>query len=135
MPLVLASNDANEADVNYADVTGVQYEYPRRYRALILEGERFVYYKGRRRPKGGTQRQGYFGTGQIGSIHQSKQRGGLLVCAISDYRPFYKLVYFKDEDGFPLEPGGERGGLHYQQGVRHVDETVFARILESGMAS
>jgi hypothetical protein len=45
MPIVLSTNEATASGHAYADITGAAYEYPRRYRRLITQGERFVYYR------------------------------------------------------------------------------------------
>jgi len=50
MPLILASNVATESGHSYADRTGISYEFPMVYRRQMQTGERFVYYRGRRRP-------------------------------------------------------------------------------------
>lgn len=49
MPLVFAQNEVSLSEIDYADDLGKSYEYPSRYRKLIQTGERFVYYRGRRR--------------------------------------------------------------------------------------
>ena len=60
MPLVLTQNELTESGHDYADRLGVEYEYPTRYRNLVRTGERFVYYRGRKRAAGGTPRRSGF---------------------------------------------------------------------------
>jgi hypothetical protein len=98
MCLVLAMNEASEADITYEDVPFASYEYPTRYRNRIREGERFVYYRGRRRAGGGRQPQVYLGTGVIGAIRPSRNPGRL-VCQVLDGDRFPEPLPFKDEDG------------------------------------
>jgi hypothetical protein len=133
MCLVLAMNEASEADITYEDVPFVSYEYPTRYRKRIREGTRFVYYRGRRRVGGGRQPQVYLGTGVIGAIRPSRNPGRL-VCEVLDGDPFPEPVPFKDEGGNYLEPGGTRSG-YYQQGVRKIPEEVFIAIIGRGVAA
>ncbi|HEX5593599.1 MAG TPA: DUF3883 domain-containing protein [Solirubrobacterales bacterium] len=123
-------NEASEADVTYEDVPFVSYEYPSRYRKLIQEGTRFVYYRGRRRAGGGRQPQVYLGAGVIGVIRPSRTPGRL-VCEVLDGERFPEPVPFKDKQGDYLEPGGSRSG-YYQQGVRKVSEEVFTAIISRG---
>jgi len=127
MPLVLAMNEESESGISYDDHTFVSYEYPLAYRNQIRPGERFVYYRGRRKSGGGRQPQVYLGTGVIGQIRRSK-RDGRLVCEVLDGQRFDEPIYFKDEGGAPLEPEGRRRG-YYQRGVRRIGEDVFAEIL------
>jgi Domain of unknown function (DUF3883) len=132
MPLILSTNEATESGPAYADVTGVSYEFPKRYQKLIRAGERFIYYHGRRKAGGGTQPQMYFGTGIIGEVTPSPGGKGLLACRILDYRPFRVGVSLRWPEGGHVEPGGAAGGLYYQTGVRLMDETTYDRILEAG---
>jgi len=132
VPLVLSTNEATESGIAYADVTGVAYEYPRRYRKLVRPGERFVYYRGRRLPSGKTRPQQYFGTGVIGAIGDSPAKSDRLLCRIYDYREFSHPVGLLWSDGKRVEPGGEAGGLFYRTGVRQITDQIFKRLVDSG---
>jgi hypothetical protein len=127
MCLVLTMNEASEADITYEDVPFVSYEYPTRYRKMISEGTRFVYYRGRRRVGGGRQPQVYLGTGVVGEIRPSRNPDRL-VCDVLDGLCFPEPVPFKDENGNYLEPNGSRRG-YYQPGVRKIPEEVFNAIV------
>ncbi len=130
MALVFASNEASESGLKYDDRTGVAYEFPgARYRKLVQPGERFVYYRGRRRSDGTRQRQVYFGTGVVGKIAPS-MRAGCLVCEVLDFHEFVEPVPFRRTDGSHLEPEGQRRG-YFQPGVRIIPEEVFEDILWS----
>jgi hypothetical protein len=132
MLLVLSTNEATESGIAYADVTGVKYEYPRRYRKLVRSGERFVYYRGRRLPGGKTRPQQYFGTGVVGEISKSAGGRDRLICQILDYREFSYPVGLRWSDGTRVEPGGDAGGLFYRTGVRVITEKIFIRLLQVG---
>lgn len=132
MPLVLAMNDSSESGIEYDDIPYLSYEYPRTYRNQIVEGERFVYYRGRGRIGGGRQPQVYLGTGVIGAIRESR-REGRFVCEIVDGRPFNQPLFFKDADGITLEPDGMKRG-YFQRGVRRIDDAVYEDILDQAGA-
>jgi hypothetical protein len=134
MPLVLTQNEATESGHEYADVFGVSYEYPSRYRNAIRPGQPFVYYRGRRRATGGHQPQSYLGLGIVGQIAAGATEGRF-TCRIEDFRRFDQPLPFK-EGGNYLEPGaaeyGTRAGLYFRQGVRVIDDETFRRIVAAG---
>jgi hypothetical protein len=131
MPLRLTANEANLSGHRYADVLGIQYEFPRRYATLMTPGERFVYYCGRRRPGGGTQPQVYLGTGIVGVTGTSPDQPGHLVAQIDDWVPFAVPVPFKDDGGRYYESGARQGGYYWQAGVRRITEEEYERIIEA----
>jgi hypothetical protein len=130
MPLVFAENEETESGITYADRTGVSYQYPRPYRRIIKPGERFIYYKGRRKRGGGRAPQVYFGVGLVGMTAPDFSRPNHFVCEILDYQPFAIPVPFKNPAGSYLEAGASRRG-HFQRGVRVVSEQDFRGILEA----
>jgi Domain of unknown function (DUF3883) len=136
MPLVLTQNEATASGHDYADELGVAYEYPTRYRGWVQPGERFAYYRGRRRPTGSLEPQVYLGVGVVGQIRPSPVMGRLL-CAVEDFEEFSPPVPFKI-DGAYLEPLGnvppERAGLYFRPGVRRINEGTYARILAAAAA-
>ncbi len=129
MPLVFSENEETESGITYEDRTGIAYQYPTIYRRLIKPGERFVYYKGRRRRGGGRMPQVYFGAGIVGSVGPDPSRSGRMVCSVLDYWPFRTPVPFKRKAGGYFESGAERRG-YFQRGVRVISEEDFERITE-----
>lgn len=129
MPLVFAENEATESGITYDDRTGVSYQYPRMYRRLIQPGERFLYYRGRKRSRGGRAPQVYFGTGIVGSTKIDPEDSSRLRCDVLDYRAFSTPVPFKDVSGRYLEDGGARRG-YFQRGVRRISDAEFRRIID-----
>jgi hypothetical protein len=111
MPLRFTANETSLSGHNYDDVVGSRYEFPSRYRNLVREGDRFVYYRGRRRLGGGTQPQVYLGAGVVGPIGKSISDPDRLVCDVLDWSPFPTPLYFKDRNGSYYEPGGTHGVL------------------------
>ena len=126
MPLVFAENELSESGIEYDDRTGVSYEFPRRYRQLIQPGERFVYYRGRKRKDNRRALQVYFGTGIVGDV--SEAQNGRLKCRIEKFRRFKQAVPFKQGKRDYLESGGLRRG-YFQPGVRTISVSDFDRIL------
>jgi hypothetical protein len=129
MPLRLTANDTSLSGHNYDDIVGVRYEFPWRYRNLVQRGERFVYYRRRRRPGGRTQPQAYLGTGIVGEVRSSERYADRLVCVVEDWQPFGNPLPFRDGDGRYYEAGAELGGLYWRTGVRALDESAYERIV------
>ena len=124
-PLVLVSNRHTASGHQYADRTGVSYEFPTAYRNMIRSGSPFIYYRSRE----GREQPHYFGTGLVGPVRTSTQDPTRLECEIVDYRPFERAIAFRDASGAYVEPGGARKG-YYQRGVRTITEDEFSAILE-----
>ncbi len=124
-PVVLVSNRHTASGHSYADRTGVSYQYPTRYRSMLVPGAPFVYYRSRE----GKRQPHYFGTGVVGPVRPSPGGPGLLECEILDYRPFERAVPFRDASGAHLEENGSRRG-YYQPGVRRITDDEFSHILE-----
>jgi hypothetical protein len=132
MPLVFTQNEVSVAEIDYADVLGKVYEYPSRYRTLIQSGERFVYYRGRRRADGSSQSPAYLGCGTVGEITEIGER---LRCTVKDYQEFKHPVVFKDGDRYREPEANQRKaiGFYFQVGVRPIDQRAFDEILEAGL--
>lgn len=129
MPLIFAQNELNASGINYADVTGVRYQYPKQmYKNVIKTGERFIYYRGRKTAESNRAPQVYFGTGIVGDISEDETDETRLICDVLDYRFFESSVPFKLANNDYLEEGGIRKG-YFQAGVRRITEREFQRIL------
>ena len=122
--LVLVENRTTASGHEYADRTGVSYEFPTQYRRLMQPGTEFVYYRSR---EGHTEPH-YFGAGVVGPVRISRVDPTRLECDVLDFRPFENAVAFKDSTGNHLEMGGATRG-HYQSGVRRITEDELASIL------
>ena len=122
MPLILATTSKPRRGTVYADVTGSSYEYPKMYVYLVEEGEDFIYY----RP--GVGHRVYFGSGRIGPVSPSPNDSNRLVCAISAYRKFPRLVPLKDVDSRYFEDTSP--GPIFKNGVRAISVERFHRILD-----
>ena len=133
MPLVLAENEATESGIRYQDRTGVSYQFPKMYLRLMQPGERFVYYRGRKRQTGGRAPQVYFGTGIVGTVRPDPTHTGRFLCDVLDYIAFGSPVFFRRGPSDYLESGGERRG-YFQQGVRTISEYDFAAIMAAAGA-
>lgn len=124
MPLIFATDGPTLLDFSYADIVGVQYEFPVRYAQLVSSGETFLYYRGSRGQKhGGT---GYFGAGVVGDIRDSTTVGRL-VADVHDVELFAGVVPVKDADGNYFETGSTTG-TNWANGVRRVPFSALAAI-------
>lgn len=137
MPLVLTQNVETADGHAYEDRLGIQYEFPRRYLGPMNEGERFVYYRGRRGVPAGEEPNAYLGAGVIGPVRSG--RDDRFIADIVSFTPFPAPVPFK-LDGEYLEDVPDRGGSAtgvYFRGtsVREISEAVFDRILGLSDAS
>lgn len=130
MPLILAESDATESGIEYADRTGISYQYPSQYKNIIKSGERFIYYRGRKKRTGGRQPQIYFGTGIIGDVSAGSGADARWRCDILDYAEFSKPVPFKVGKVGYFEGGGIRRG-YFQKGVRRISEAEFDAIIDT----
>ena len=103
-PLVLVENERT-AGGNYdhwQDATGERYQFPNGYKNKVLQGRRFIYYRGARKADGSRRTPEYFGHGIIGEVIEdpsnepdegkSKRKW---IAAISDFTPFIQPVEFK----------------------------------------
>ena len=129
MPLVLTQNEVTESGHDYADVLGVKYEFPFTYRKLVVEGETFVYYRGKRKAKGGLRTPSYLGTGVVGKVRDTAD-GSRLECSVKSFKPFDQPVPFKDGDRY-LEKGArslKSPGLHFRSGVRKISKAELKAI-------
>lgn len=113
MPIVFAINEKSASGHQYNDKLGLSYEYPKLYRKIIQQGERFVYYRGGLTRSGARITPVYLGIGVVGVIAQSRGTPDCLTCEVGEYHSFAVPVPFKSSDGIPLEPGGTAGGLYY----------------------
>ena len=125
MPLVFVTDAPTLWESNYADVVGVQYEFPVRYRNLVVEGDRFLYYRGSR---GAALGVGYFGQGVVGKIG-SGVRADHLLAAVHDVSLYAEPIAIKDSDGNYLETGSTTG-TNWANGVRRIDDVRFDSIAQ-----
>jgi hypothetical protein len=134
MALVLTQNEKSAARITYDDRLGASYEFPKKYQKLVVAGECFVYYQGKR-GIGGAQVPHYFGTGVTGEVTPASD--GRLRCAIRDHRAFDSVVQFK-QDGRYLEPAANgrtprQVGLYFRTGVRVIGHDTFDEICAIGL--
>lgn len=80
MPLIFAENEESESGIRYEDRTGISYQFPAIYRKTIQPGERFIYYRGRKKRGGGRAPQVYFGVGVVGDV--MSEDNGRFACRV-----------------------------------------------------
>lgn len=109
------------------DVTGVHYHFPyAKYKSLILEGSRFIYYKGSIQ-NGKKAIPYYFGTGIVGPISRDPQDPKSAYCRIINYQAFTPPIPFKLNEAHLEETQGKEN--YWRDGAREISEAVFHRIL------
>jgi len=139
MPLILTQNESNsESHFDYADIEGVQYQYPNQYRNKIKPGERFIYYRGSIDLNGKKRTPHYFGHGVISDVGLDSPADTppgkrLWLATIDEYSQFIAPVLFTLEGEY-LEQNGRRRG-YFQPGVREVSEQEFDEIQKFGITT
>lgn len=132
MPLIFATGAPTASGHAYEDIYGVQYEFPDRYKGLVVEGERFLYYRGKRGAPTGTGPV-YLGDGIVGKVRESTNPG-LWVAQVRDVTTFAKPLPFTDPNGNYLETGSTTPS-NWTSGVRRTSDEVFSHIVQVGMES
>lgn len=121
MPLIFGTEAPTLWTSDYADITGVQYEFPERYQAYVQPGDRFIYYRGSR-----SGAAGYFGDGVVGDIKHSAKPAHL-IAEVNDVVLYDELVALKDSAGNYYETGSTKG-TNWANGVRRISDGAFERI-------
>jgi len=125
MPLVFVTDAPTLWESSYADIVGVQYEFPDRYSGLVASGERFLYYRGSRGAgQGGV---GYFGEGIVGEIRESPKLNHL-TAYVHDVELFADAIAIKDEAGNYFETGSTTG-TNWANGVRRISDLAYDAIM------
>ena len=128
---VIVENDISQ----WSDETGALFHYPRRYKSLLLEGTRVVYYKGTLRDEQfakvrKSREPHYFGIGRIGKSYPDlASEKGDLFALIEGFAEF--------KDALPIKSGGQpfeeipasRTANYWRDGVRKISKTVYENIL------
>ena len=137
-PIILVENEVTAGGIydHWQDATGERYQYPNQYKNKIIEGRRFIYYKGSRRADGTKQTPEYFGHGVIGEIFidpmtdtLKPKRNWKWMCNIAEYSPFETPVLFKK----PTKEYYEKIKKNqWSVAVREISETTYKEILKAG---
>jgi len=130
MPLIFVTGAPTASGHAYEDIYGVQYEFPDHYKGLVVEGERFLYYRGVR---GAAKGAGpvYLGDGVVGKVRESTN-AGRWVAQVLDVTTFAEPLLFKDPDGNYWETGSTTPS-NWTNGVRKTTDEVFSRIIQAGI--
>jgi len=131
MPAVIAENDESKWD----DETGVSYHFPKQYRAILAEGTRVLYYKGKMKNKAFSGQRlspqpHYFGVARIGKVYadvNSKQ--GDWFAVIEDFKPFESAIPIKADGEYFEQIPVKLEKNYWWNGVRPIGQTVFDQIL------
>ena len=137
MAIILVQNEKTATGDfdHYEDVTGKTYQYPNRYKGIILPGELFIYYRGLRK-RDGTRRKAveYFGYGIVESVSKNEElsqvnkSGWIWDCILSDYQEFeMPVIAKKDGEGIFEKITNNRWG-----NVRRIPKDVALSIISNG---
>lgn len=125
MPLIFATDAPTLWESSYADIVGVQYEFPDRYRGLVVSGDRFLYYRGSR---GASQAgAGYFGKGIVGDLRASPKPNHL-IASVHDVELLADVIPIKDRQGDYFETGSPTG-TNWANGVRRIPDSAYDAIM------
>jgi hypothetical protein len=134
-PIVLVENEATLGGAydHWADRTGEVYHFPNQYRGRMIEGRRFVYYRGVRREGNRRGAAEYFGCGRIGTTWRDDSQAAdtpknrrRWFSAIEDYTPFALPVAASQEDRYLETVTNPRD---WGIGVRPISEEIYREIL------
>jgi hypothetical protein len=134
-PVVLVENEATLGGAydHWADQTGEVYHFPNQYRGRMIEGRRFVYYRGVRREGNRRGTAEYFGCGRIGSMwrddsqpRDTPRNRWRWFSAIEEYTPFaVPVIALQGERYLETVTNPRDWGI----GVRPISEEVYREIL------
>jgi len=128
---VIVQNDESDWD----DIKGELYHYPNRYRNILTEGCKIIYFKGQIRNKSFapyrlTSKPHYFGCGIIGkSIEDPESQKKDWYCEIIKYNEFQYPVLYKIENEYLEEVLESKKNNYWRFGVREISETIYKKIL------
>jgi 5-methylcytosine-specific restriction protein A len=131
MPVIIAENDISQ----WEDKTGVIYHFPKRYKTLLKQGTKVVYYKGRIKDKAFaaarlSSEPHYFGMARIGMVYADiKSDKGDLYALIDDFAPFEKAVPAKIDGQYLETITSNRTSNYWRDGVRLISQSDYDAIL------
>lgn len=129
MPTIIVENDTSQWD----DVTGEVYHFPKRYKNLLLSGEKVIYYKGKIKDKSFEKGRlsnapHYFGIAEIGDVRAIND-GKELLATIVNFRPFITAVEFKKNDEYLEKIPKNKEKNYWRDGVRSIDDNTYEHII------
>lgn len=129
MPTIITENDISQWD----DVSGEVYHFPKRYKDLLLTGEKVIYYKGKIKDKSFESSRlssspHYFGIAEIGEVMPINNDKEFLA-EIINFRPFITAVEFKQNDQYLEIIPKNKEKNYWRDGVRRINEDTFKAII------
>jgi predicted HNH restriction endonuclease len=124
---IITENDESK----WADQTGILYHFPARYKNLLTEGTKVIYYKGAlKNKKFLTQRLSkephYFGIATVGEVYAGKDNKNEYFAIIENYIPFLESVSFKQDNEY-LEIVSKSN--YWRDGVRKITKDIYSKIV------
>lgn len=126
--VIITENDESDWD----DLTGIQYHFPAKYKNLLLEGSKVLYYKGTLKNKAFksfrlSDEPHYFGIGVIETISKEDGKNNYFA-KISNYKAFEFPVPFKINGDYLEYITNPKN--HWRDAVRKLDEETFNKVIE-----
>lgn len=128
---IIVQNDVSAWD----DKTGERYNYPAKYKNLLLPGTKVIYYNGKLKNKlFESQRLSnephYFGVGIIGASRQDENASKKeFYCDILSYEQFDKAVPFKIGEEYLETIPKNKESNYWRDAVRPIDKETFDKII------
>lgn len=135
MHLVITENDVSA----WADITGKEYHFPKKYKSLLVSGAKVIYYKGRiTDPYFSGSRLSkhphYFGVATVDEVRSDTASDkGDLYAFLKDYQPFEEAVLAKLGSGYFEAIPQSKSSNYWRDAVRVIDENVYSAILNSAV--
>ncbi|MDA8484588.1 HNH endonuclease [Pseudomonas resinovorans] len=135
MPVVITENDVSP----WADITGKEYHFPKRYKTLLTPGTQCIYYKGKLTDKAFASARlakepHYFGVVTIDQVYADPASSkGDLYASLKDYQRFEKAVFSKTKAGYLETIPASRESNYWRDGVREADQETFDKILMNAL--
>ncbi|MBU8768770.1 DUF3883 domain-containing protein [Cytobacillus oceanisediminis] len=124
---IITENDESK----WEDQTGILYHFPAKYKNILTQGTKVIYYKGAIKngkyiPKRLSKKPHYFGIAIIGEVYPDVNNKNQYFAELDDYIPFSEPIIFKEKDEY-LEYVSKSN--YWRDGVRNVTEEVYTKIL------
>ncbi|WEW97830.1 HNH endonuclease [Pseudomonas nitroreducens] len=135
MHLVITENDVSA----WADITGKEYHFPKKYKSFLVSGVKVIYYKGRIKDRYFADSRlsnhpHYFGIATVDEVRpDTASDKGDLYAFLKDYQPFEQAVLAKLGSGYFEDIPESKASNYWRDAVRVIDEKSYSAILNSAV--
>jgi 5-methylcytosine-specific restriction protein A len=131
MLAVIVENDES----TWGDQTGLLYHFPKRYKALLVEGTDVIYYKGRMKDRKYSssrmsEKPHYFGVAKVGRVFlDAASQKGDLFATIASFAKFEEPVMARQDSGYIEVIPPNKVKNFWRDAVRSIGREEFDEIL------